>query len=394
MYRHFRSCVSIEWFIEVVDGPAIYLFLLGTLLVSCTGERSGDSGSAVSAVDKGQALLRFEYGEGPDGMYNAGVRAIHEDGRGNVWFGTHLDGLARFDGQAYAYFDVHGGSRGLNRVWRITVDEGGTPWFRTGRGVARFDGGRIVHHALSDAPQADDWTLEAGDLWFAASDPSGNDAHKGDPGILRYDGERFTFLPIPVPEHLRTNGHFAVVGMWRGNGARVWLATGDAVIGYDGETLTIIDDERLGHTDATGFLHVKCMYEDSRDRVWIGNNGIGVILVEGDTITNFTQAHGVGRRDHRGGGTITHPQSGDAPAGAPSLHRVFSIGEGSGGNIWFGTSEQGAWRYDGESVRQFTEKDGLDLGHVATFYTDGRGDLWAGGNGVYRFDGSSFVRVY
>ncbi len=374
--------------------PAIHWILLGALLGACTSERRPDSGSAVPAVDEGQALLRFEYREGPHGMHNAGVRAIHEDGRGNVWFGTHLDGLARFDGRDYAYFDVQGGHRDLNRVWRIREDRGGTLWFRTGRGVARFDGERIVHHGLSDAPQADDWTLEAGDLWFAGSDPSGNDEREGEIGIFRHDGETFTFLPIPVPEHLRTSEDFAVVAMWRGNGARMWLATWDAVIGYDGETLTIIDDERLGHTDATGFLHVKCMYEDSRGRVWIGNNGIGVILVEGDTITNFTQAHGVGRRDHRSGGTLTHPQPGDAPEGAPSLHRVFSIGEDSDGNIWFGTTGQGAWRYDGESLRQFTAKDGLGLEHVATFHTDRRGDLWVGGKGVYRFDGASFERVH
>lgn len=370
-------------------GRATHWTLLAALLVACTGERRLDSGSAVPVPDNGPALLRFEYREGPDGMHNAGVRAIHEDGSGIVWFGTHLEGLARFDGREYEYFDVHGGRRGLNQVWRVTVDEGGTPWFDTGRGIARFDGERIVHHALSDAPQADEWTLEDGDLWFAASDE-----REGKTGIFRHDGETFTFLPIPVPEHFRTNEQFEVVGMWRGNGARMWLATYGAVIGYDGETVTIIDDERLGHTDATGYLHVKCMYEDSRDRVWIGNNGIGVILVEGNKITNFTQAHGVGRRDSRSGGTLTHTQPGDAPEGAPSLHRVFSIGEDSGGNIWFGTSEQGAWRYDGESVRQFTAKDGLGLSDVATFYTDRRGDLWAGGKGVYRFDGSSFERVH
>ncbi len=379
---------------QVITWRRFHSILLFALLGSCSNERPSSAGSIGPAAIGERALLRFEYREGPHGMHNAGVRAILEDSRGNVWFGTHLDGLARFDGREYEYFDVHGGGRGLNRVWRIMADEGGTPWFRTGRGVARFDGERIVHQALRDAPQADDWTLETGDLWFAASDPSGNDEREGEIGIFRYDGETFTFLPIPVPENIRTSEDFAVVGMWRGNGARMWLATGDAVLGYDGETLTTIDDERLGHTDATGFLHVKYMYEDCRGRVWIGNNGIGVILVEGDTITNFTQRHGVGRRDHRSGGSLTPPQPGDAPEGAPSLHRVFTIGEDAGGNIWFGTSHQGAWRYDGTSLQQFTEADGLDVGHVATFSTDRRGDLWVGGNGVYKFNGEAFERIH
>ncbi|NNM27069.1 MAG: hypothetical protein HKO59_13975, partial [Phycisphaerales bacterium] len=339
------------------------------------------------------AQLRFQ-DNGPHGMHNAGVRAIHEDRQGHIWFGTHLDGLVRFDGRSYTYFDVRGGDRGLNRVWRITADEGGTPWFRTARGVARFDGERLVDHPFRNTPRAEDWTLAPGDLWFAESDPSENAGRAGEIGIFRSDGETFAFLPIPVPEHLRTDEDFAVVGMWRGNDATMWLATWDAVIGYDGETFTVIDDERLGHSDATGYLHVKCMYADSRGRVWIGNNGIGVILVDGDTITNFTQAHGVGRRDRRSGGSLAHPQPGDAPEGAPSLHRVFSIGEDASGHIWFGTTGQGAWRYDGTTLRQFTEKDGLDLEHIAAFYSDRRGDLLIAGTGVYRFDGTSFERVH
>jgi hypothetical protein len=49
----------------------------------------------------------------------------------------------------------------------------------------------------------------------------------------------------------------------------------------------------------------------------------------------------------------------DASAGSAPLHRVFSIGEHRIGNLWFGTAEQGTWRYDGESLRRFTEEDGL-----------------------------------
>ena len=33
-------------------------------------------------------------------------------------------------------------------------------------------------------------------------------------------------------------------------------------------------------------------------------------------------------------------------------------------------------------------------GHIATFSTDRRGDLWVGGNGVYKFNGESFERIH
>ena len=88
------------------------------------------------------------------------------------------------------------------------------------------------------------------------------------------------------------------------------------------------------------------------------------------------------------------PRPGDVSEGAASLHRVFSIGEDRAGNIWFGTVEQGAWRYDGESLRNFTEEDGLTSKGVMAIYKDRRGDLWLGGDGVFKFNGESFDRIH
>ena len=181
--------------------------------------------------------------------------------------------------------------------------------------------------------------------------------------------------------------------MAKGKGGKLWFATYGTVIGYDGESFTIIDNESLGLDEETGWLHVRCVFEDSKGNLWIGNNGIGVILHDGETAINFTQENGLGRRDHRSGGKMT-PRPGDVSDGTASLHRVFSIGEDRAGNIWFGTVEQGAWRYDGESVRNFTEEDGLTSKDIMAIYTDSRGDLWLAGQGVFKFNGESFDRIH
>ena len=76
------------------------------------------------------------------------------------------------------------------------------------------------------------------------------------------------------------------------------------------------------------------------------------------------------------------------------MHRVFSIGEDRAGNIWFGTIEDGAWRYDGKSMRNFTAADGLSSKAIVCIYTDRRGDLWLAGNGVFKWNGASFDRVF
>ena len=51
-------------------------------------------------------------------------------------------------------------------------------------------------------------------------------------------------------------------------------------------------------------------------------------------------------------------------------------------------------RDDGVSLRQFTEKDGLDTKNVVAIYTDAKGDLWLGGKGVFRFNGTRFERPF
>ncbi len=136
--------------------------------------------------------------------------------------------------------------------------------------------------------------------------------------------------------------------------------------------------------------HAQVITKRLNTDVW---NTTSESLHEGGKTINFTQKHGLGSQENRRG----DPLPGDVKDGSPSLDRVFSIGEDATGNIWFGlqgTQGYGAWRYDGESLRHFTEKDGLTSKHISAIYTDRRGDLWLGGNGVFKFNGESFDRIH
>jgi ligand-binding sensor domain-containing protein len=127
--------------------------------------------------------------------------------------------------------------------------------------------------------------------------------------------------------------------------------------------------------------------EDSKGNLWIGNNsggstigGIGVLKYDGKKFIPFTKQQKLRKED----------------TGGNSLDRVFSIGEDAEGNIWFGTVESGVWRYDGNSVKNYTKADGLDGDMTWIIYKSKTGELWFGGgpNGVYRFNGQSFERKF
>jgi hypothetical protein len=342
---------------------------------SCTTEQDVPGLEQKDSATGPPTRLRFET-----------VRSIFEDSKGNYWFGSWNEGVARLSGDSLTYFTVEDGLS-HNQIRSIREDRNGVVWFEGGVGISGFDGERIIRPTDRDYTSRDDWQLSPGDLWFKEDGMSRPTETEAQPGVYRYDGETFTYLAYPVPQGVaRTTTAIA-----RGRGGRVWFATFEEVFGYDGQSFTVINDESIGLNESTGNLHVRSVFEDSRGRLWIGNNGVGVILYDGNTFSQFTQENGLGFLGPHGGRTV--PQPGDVTDGSPTLHRVFSIGEDRAGDVWFGTVESGAWRYDGRSLRNYTAEDGLTSKDVMAIYTDRRGDLWVAGNGVFKFNGASFDRI-
>lgn len=62
------------------------------------------------------------------------------------------------------------------------------------------------------------------------------------------------------------------------------------------------------------------------------------------------------------------------------------------GNLWFGTLGEGVYRYDGHSFIQFTTKDGLSDNNVNAILEDKAGNMLFGTNGgICRYDGKSIT---
>lgn len=74
---------------------------------------------------------------------------------------------------------------------------------------------------------------------------------------------------------------------------------------------------------------------------------------------------------------------------------IRSIFQDKKGNYWFGTNGVGVYRYDGKTLVQFTEKDGLSNNQVQSIQEDKFGNIWFGTGlfGVSRFDGKSFITL-
>lgn len=126
---------------------------------------------------------------------------------------------------------------------------------------------------------------------------------------------------------------------------------------------------------------------DSKGRIWIGNNGIGVLLMENEKAINFSDKNGLIN-------TFSSKNGNLSPAG--TLEHVFVIEEDSEGNIWFGDRDTGVWKYDGKNMTNYTIDSRLSKPMIWSIYKDNRNNLLFGmaSGGVYIFNGKSFDKKF
>lgn len=361
----------------------INLILILTLSFSCVEKKSTEketNKSELGATSKNDTL-----------KFTSGIRAIFQDSKGNYLIGSLQEGVAVYNGKSFNYFTINEGLSD-NQIHSIQEDKKGIIWFNTQSGVSSYDGTKITNHTKAGQEnfqnvfpnqykdfKSSKWMKSDNDLWFEAGNKS---------GVYRYDGEQLHYLDLPPQKILNPNDNlFAVTDISKGKDNMIWFGTYAGVFGYNGSDFTIINDETLGYDRKIEPLHIRSILEDSKGRLWIGNNGIGVLLKEGDSIINFSNKH-----------HLIHPNSKRKGEKSPpdTLEHVFVIAEDKEGNIWFGDRDAGIWKYDGKQLENYTTKNGLKNDFALSIYKDRNGELWFGmtDGKIYKFNGKTFEKQF
>lgn len=64
------------------------------------------------------------------------------------------------------------------------------------------------------------------------------------------------------------------------------------------------------------------------------------------------------------------------------------------GNLWFGTSDNGLYKYDGNSFSQFTVADGLTSNEISCLLEDTDGSIWIGTkDGPFYYNDKTFTKI-
>ena len=109
---------------------------------------------------------------------------------------------------------------------------------------------------------------------------------------------------------------------------------------------------------------VRTIMQDRRGNIWLASPE-GIIRYDGKFFTNVTSK------------VISA--------------RFFSVLEDRKGNFWFGSIGSGVFYYDGDSIKNYTTKDGLASDRVPFIYEDKTGIIWFGTEGgAGHYDGKVF----
>ena len=192
-----------------------------------------------------------------------------------------------------------------------------------------------------------------GNLWFCTLGE----------GVVRYDTTTLTYFSNP--DGFINNTVYAINEDKKGN---MWFGTDEGVYKYDGKTFK-------NYKEKEGLLHIdisrKSILVDKSENIWVGTHG-GIYMYDPNADMMGAQSFSL-----------------FAQLGAVNIAGIF---EDNSGNIWFATTENGVFRYDGKTMTNFTEKEGLGDNYAGGLAQDKDGNMWfTMHGGICKYDGKSFT---
>ena len=334
-----------------------------------------------------------------DGLAQSQVRAIMQDSRGYLWFGTH-SGISRFDGLNFENFKP-GGPEGLrgNFVADIMEDSKGRIWVATDQGATWFNGTRFVNLDKSEKLEKVTCIFEDKNhgIWFGTEDRGLS--------YLNPDGT-LNHKPLTWPDV--EGSKRTVYAIVQDKEGILWVGRGNGLYRYDGTQV-----ERVVGQDEFGTCGVRSIYLAPEGPLWLGTD-CGILRLDGNRWTRFDENRGV---PHPNVFTITASREGTIWAGTgagviffangdfytPSVsseketdYRVHAALCDKEGNLWFGTEGGGVLRLSKGTFTTWDVDQGLVSNLAKTFLEDDRGRIWMGtydkGISIFDPEEQAFVR--
>jgi len=384
------------------------------------GRMGGLERHALRGLDAGK-VRRF----GPaDGIKDWWITALYQDAAGEVWIGTHDDGLLRwtgredrFENHRHTVTDRH--SLGDNQVSALYRDRLGTFWVGTWyAGVSRVDLGsggfaRIVRREDIDGVpgtladnKARALLADGERLWVGTGTALNHlDPASGAVAVYR-----------PDPRNPNSLADLPASSLARDRSGRLWIGSRTGITSFDPASGRFVRQALPGDADAN---NVRALYATPDDSIFIATRG-GLHRLDPRTRRVESWRHDPARassladdivrpmlQDRRGrmwigtfdgldlmdraSGRFRHFRHDPYDAASLSHDEVHALFEDSRGDVWVGTAaglNRMVTAADGSvSFVRYTTREGLLDDAVAAILEDDDGRLWISTtSSISRFD--------
>lgn len=367
--------------------PSYLLLFLLALINSCSVQ--DNTSLPKDKVDESNSLAKNVKIQSTWGVVSCAI----EDRSGNLWFGTHDEGVYRYDGESFTQFTTKDGLNS-NGVSSIVQEKAGDILFGTGNGICRYDGESFIDitqntalrhssiSALFEDKKGRLWVADYKDGYFKEGDYRG--------GVYLYEGssrqgeeENFTnVLSIDSVKNDDEAGLLLINDILEDSAGNIWFAgqNVDGVVYYNGKSLVHYESREEAGLYSN---YYRSMTFDKKGNLWLGTHGNGVLSSVPSEDKNGEKLPPAGK-----GRFINITEN-----AGPGSSVVMSMIEDKNGDMWFCTDGHGVWRYNGRSFKNFTTEDGLVNDGVFSVLEDKEGNLWFGTRsiGLCRYDGKSFT---
>ena len=374
-------------------------------------------------------VLRFDHISIEQGLSQSSVKAIFQDSRGFLWFGTE-DGLNRYDGYNFTIYKPDPDSlNSISERWitSIVEDREGYLWVGTRLGLNRYDPRteefvHYLHDDMNPASLVDNhinvlYIDRANDLWVGTD--NGLDLFERNTGTFKH----YVYRPT---QQDGISGK-SITALYEDSRGRFWVGTGAGGLNRFYPSLSTFsayqnDPDNLSTISNN---HVTSIIEDNNSMLWVGTwGGLNRFHADSGTFERFMHsedndqtlandmvydlyvdstgnlwigtAFGLDRLNVAGK-RFVHYRNDPTFSRSLSQDEVLSIYEDRGGILWFGTWGGGVNKYDRQRDdfayyrNDPQNKNSLSDNSIIAVYSDSEGYAWVGtaGKGLNRLTRST-----
>ena len=175
---------------------------------------------------------------------------------------------------------------------------------------------------------------------------------------------------------------YGIYSIYKDRKGNIWLGTSNlGIYLFDGKKISWMYENQWTKTPEGGSFGIRSIVEDQDGNYWICNSKYKYTLLSNDIegsglkSINFKRQIGIEKKEKE-------------------VLYFLSMETDSNGDLLMSTYENGIWRNNGKELIQFFIKDGERDILPSSVYRDKQGKLWFGtpNDGIYRYNGISFEK--